>query len=333
MSDVPIEDDFERELLSSWKSMKAPEGAYDKAVELVTTAAVVTTAVAATATIHGVATKSIAAAASQTGQAGATKAAGTKLLAKLVAKLSTTFNLGAGAGAAGTGAAVAAPIATGATGLVAKVVITSALVATTAVGVGAGVPAVRKSLNAHSPDPTKTVVVPAVAAPSAAAPLREGPGESVVAPPEKSLPQIPEEAPTPEVLEETPVDEAPIVKPTSAARTTKTSSKSEASSKNEAPSKSVASLTEALDAIHEARAALSRGDSQGALKRLATIGDDSPLAAEATALRFDAYVRSGQKDAAKATATKLVERFPASAYAAKARRALEDDFSTPANNE
>lgn len=327
MSDVHLDEEgteLERELLASWKTMTAPEDARKKALGVL---AVGATAVVAT---------QAAVAASAGGKAAATKSAGflAKVFGKIVAKVSAGLNLG-------TGAAAAAPMATG---IVAKTVIAGAVVMTTAVGVEVGVPIVREKLERRASN--AVVDSPAVGAEASKTPqheatpaipplLDEAPSTSTPAPEEAVAPAVDEAAPTaalseavaPSAAPQARSVDAPKEKPRATPRATEAVEPAPEARAAEAPKiapKAAPDLTLALRAIESGRKALADRNPTAAIEYLTVIGNDSPLAAEAMALRFDAYTRAGNREAARYVAKKLVTSFPDSPYASRMQRALDE---------
>ncbi|HET9933306.1 MAG TPA: hypothetical protein VFQ35_21525, partial [Polyangiaceae bacterium] len=97
------------------------------------------------------------------------------------------------------------------------------------------------------------------------------------------------------------------------------SSRSESSSKAD-------SVAAELGVIDSVRAALSRGDTSGALSRLDGYAKTYPrgrLALEAEVLRIDALARSGQAAAASKRAEAFLRRFPNSVLASRVRGYLK----------
>ncbi len=343
MSDVHLDEEgteLERELLASWKTMTAPEDARKKALGVLAAGA---TAVVAT---------QAAVAASAGGKAAVAKSAGVlaKVFGKIVAKVSAGLNLGAGA-------SVAAPVATG---IVAKTVIATAVVATTVVGVEVGAPIVREKLEHRAMSgavvaPRPADVAEAVAPKSDVVPEHEAPPpaddlvvEDDLAPEETVVPEPavppsnepaaeeerPAAASAPKVVVEARKNDvrkettkrtqgAPVA---AAPQATDAVPTGDATPKKKASTTPAASsdLTNALRAIQSGREALANRNPTAAIEYLTVIGNDSPLAAEAMALRFDAYTRAGNKEAARYVAKKLVTSFPDSPYASRMQRALED---------
>lgn len=87
------------------------------------------------------------------------------------------------------------------------------------------------------------------------------------------------------------------------------------------------SLTQELVALDAARAALARGNAQGALFLLEEYVQTCPrgrLKLEAELLRMDALAKNGQTELARHRAEAFLKRHPASVMAARARSYLDD---------
>lgn len=343
MSDVHLDDEgaeLERELLASWKTMTAPDEARKKALGAL---AVGTAAVVATQAVV---------VAGAGGKVAATKSVGAlaNLFAKIAAKISAGFNLGGGA-AATTGATTAAAgvtatgaaAATAATGIVAKTVIVGAVVASTVVGVEVSAPIVRERLSHHA---TSGEVVASPGAGAARARSDEGAATfeepSSATPPHEAIAteetateaaRAAEATEAAEVVQATEVRPEANLAPSEAPRSGSGAAKdkpqvaatnmvAEEAAPTSAP-QAKDDLTNGLRAIEAGRKALANRNPAAAIEHLTIIGAGSPLAAEAMALRFDAYTRAGDHEAARAVAKKLVTSFPDSPYASRMRRALE----------
>lgn len=350
MSDVHLDEEgteLERELLASWKTMTAPEDARKKALGVLAAGA---TAVVAT---------QVAVAASAGGKAAAAKSAGVlaKVFGKIVAKVSAGLNLGAGA-------SVAAPVATGivAKTVIATAVVATTVVGVEVGAPIVREKLEHRAMSGAVVAPRPADVAEAVAPKSDVVPEHEAPPpaddlvvEDDLAPEEAVVPEPavppsnepaaeeerPAAASAPKAVVDAPKSVAEARKSDVRKETTKRTQGSlvaaapqatdavptgDATSKKKAPTTPAASsdLTDALRAIQSGREALANRNPTAAIEYLTVIGNDSPLAAEAMALRYDAYTRAGNKEAARYVAKKLVTSFPDSPYASRMQRALEE---------
>lgn len=351
MSDVHLDEEgteLERELLASWKTMTAPEDARKKALGVLAAGA---TAVVAT---------QAAVAASAGGKAAAAKSAGVlaKVFGKIVAKVSAGLNLGAGASVA---APVATGIV--AKTVIATAVVATTVVGVEVGAPIVREKLEHRAVSGVVVAPQPADVAGAVAPKSDVVPEHEAPPladdlvveddlalEEVVVPepvvPPSNEPAAEEERPTassaPKAVVDAPKAVAEARKSDDRKETTKRTQGAlvaaaapqatdavptgDETPKKKAPKTPAASsdLTDALRAIQSGREALANRNPTAAIEYLTVIGNDSPLAAEAMALRFDAYTRAGNKEAARYVAKKLVTSFPDSPYASRMQRALEE---------
>ena len=144
------------------------------------------------------------------------------------------------------------------------------------------------------------------------------PVPAVVAPAPKPAPKsaelaLPDPVVVPAPVVTAPVEVAPATPPAPAAQNAKPAAQ-------RAPS-----LGREIDLIDTARAALSRGDSRGALATLDAYSRIYPrgrLSMEAEVLRIDALERSGDTDGARRRAEAFLRHHPKSVLSARVRRLL-----------
>lgn len=146
------------------------------------------------------------------------------------------------------------------------------------------------------------------------------PVPAVVAPAPKLAPKSAELAPPNPVVVPAPVVTAPIEVATPAPAAPPAAAQNAKPAAQRAPS-----LGREIDLIDTARAALSRGDSRGALATLDAYSRIYPrgrLSMEAEVLRIDALERSGDSDGARRRAEAFLRHHPKSVLSARVRRLL-----------
>lgn len=299
----------ERELLGAWKTLSAGGAAKSKALAL-----------GATAT--GVAVV-----------AEAAMAAKAAPLSSAMAKVGAAAKVGVAANAGAS-----API----TGLVvAKWVVTGALMGGALVGVGGGASVIHDRVVERDRLAVKVVATsPRANAGPAAQPKAEA---SLPAPPPVDS-EASVQATPPVVEEANAVEEATVRMPdaaTSPASPKVGGERPRAPDAPPAPRPSTQPPTSAppasperarsigsdLATIEASRGLVAAGRAEEALGRLSTVDAHSPLAIEAAALEVDALERAGHHARAIAAARTFIARYPTSPYAVRVRRLLDEENS------
>lgn len=292
----------ERELVGAWKTMSAGGAAKSKALALGAAATGIAVATQATMATNGA---PLSTAATKVG---------------VVAKTAIAAKAGASASAPVTGLVVA------------KWVVTGALMGGALVGVGGGATVIHDRVVERDRQAAKGVSS-SPRAPSAATlsivggspPARAVAEESVQAPP-AVVEERPTLAPAADTSAASP--KVAVERPRASASTpaARTGAPVVASAPSASP-EDARSIGTDLATIEASRGLVAAGRAEEALGRLATVDAHSPLAIEAAALEVDALERAGHHERAVAAARAFIARYSTSPYAVRVRRLLNEENS------